>query len=67
MLGIGFEELAVVLVAVVVLVRPRDLPALFRKAGRLWGELRSLGDKARASARDAARDLRIDEEEEEGK
>jgi len=65
MLGIGFEELAIVLVAVLVLVRPRDLPALARKAGKVWGELRALSDKAKSSARDAARELSVEEEKEE--
>jgi len=65
MFGIGLGELAVILVAIVILVNPKDLPALFRKAGRLWSELRSLGDKARDVARDAAREIRIDEDKEE--
>lgn len=67
MLGIGLEEIAVVFVAILVLVRPDDLPAVFRKAGRLWGTLRELSDKARSSARDAAREIRVEEEKEERK
>jgi sec-independent protein translocase protein TatB len=62
--GIGLGEIAVVLVAAVVLINPKDLPVLFRKAGRLWGELRALSDKAKAEARDAARDIGIEDDKE---
>jgi sec-independent protein translocase protein TatB len=68
MFGIGLGEIAVVLVAAVVLINPKDLPVLFRKAGRLWGELQAMSDKARAeartAARDAARDIGIEEDKE---
>ncbi len=64
MLGIGFEELLVVLVAALVLINPRDMPRLFRKAGRFWGALRAMSEKAKDAAREAARDIRIDEEKE---
>jgi len=64
MFGIGLGEIAVVLVAAVVLINPKDLPVLFRKAGRLWGELRALSDKAKAEARDAARDIGIEDDKE---
>jgi sec-independent protein translocase protein TatB len=68
MFGIGLGELALILVVAVVLVNPKDLPAFFRKAGKLWGELRSMGDKARDiaenAAKDAAKDIRIDEHKE---
>lgn len=64
MFGIGLGEIAVVLVAAVVLINPKDLPVLFRKAGRLWGELRDLSDKAKAEARDAARDIGIGDDKE---
>jgi Sec-independent protein translocase protein TatA len=60
MFGIGLGEIAVVLAVALVLIKPEDLPALFRRAGRLWGELRAMSDKAR----DVARDIRIDEEKE---
>ena len=64
MFGIGLGEIAVVLVAAVILINPKDLPVLFRKAGRLWGELRAMSDKAKAEARDAARDIGIEDDKE---
>jgi Sec-independent protein translocase protein TatA len=45
MFGIGFGELIVILLAVIVFINPKDLPAFVRKVGRAWGELRSLKDK----------------------
>lgn len=54
MFGIGLGEIALVLVAALVLISPKDLPALVRRAGRLWGELRAMSDKARDAARNAA-------------
>jgi sec-independent protein translocase protein TatB len=70
MFGIGLGEIALVLVAAIVLINPKDLPALFRRAGRLWGELRAMSDKARDVARKAARDAAMDisiEDEKEGR
>jgi sec-independent protein translocase protein TatB len=69
MFGIGLGEIAVVLVVALVLIRPKDLPALLRKAGRLWGKLGAMSDKARdvakKAAREAARDISIEDEKEE--
>lgn len=63
MFGIGFEELVVVLVAALVLINPKDLPKLFRKAGKLWGRIRQLRETAENTARDVARDIRIGDKE----
>jgi Sec-independent protein translocase protein TatA len=45
MFGIGFSELVVILLAIIVFVNPKDLPAFVRKVGRAWGELQSLMDR----------------------
>jgi Sec-independent protein translocase protein TatA len=38
MFGIGFSEIIVVVLAVIVFVRPGDLPKFLRMAGRLYGK-----------------------------
>jgi Sec-independent protein translocase protein TatA len=37
MFGIGFSEIVIVFLALIVLVRPDDLPKFLRTAGRLYG------------------------------
>jgi len=38
MFGIGLSEFAVILCIVIVFVRPKDLPALFRRLGKLYAQ-----------------------------
>ena len=37
MFGIGFSEIVIIMLVVIVFVRPTDLPAFTRKLGRLYG------------------------------
>ena len=38
MFGIGFSEIVIIALVVIVFVRPADLPAFVRKLGRLYGQ-----------------------------
>jgi Sec-independent protein translocase protein TatA len=38
MFGIGFSEIVIVFLAVIIFVRPADLPKFLRTAGRLYGK-----------------------------
>ena len=38
MFGIGLSEFAVIVCIVIVFVRPKDLPALFRRLGKLYAQ-----------------------------
>jgi sec-independent protein translocase protein TatB len=38
MFGIGFSEIVIIVLVVIVFVRPADLPAFMRKLGKLYGE-----------------------------
>jgi Sec-independent protein translocase protein TatA len=38
MFGIGFSEIIIVFLAVIIFVRPGDLPKFLRTAGRLYGK-----------------------------
>lgn len=40
MFGIGFSELLVIALALIILVRPSDLPTILRKLGRAYGSLK---------------------------
>ncbi|HEY9053271.1 MAG TPA: hypothetical protein VIO60_00490 [Rectinemataceae bacterium] len=40
MFGIGFSELAIIALVLVVFIRPDDLPAFFRKMGKIYGQLK---------------------------
>jgi Tat protein translocase TatB subunit len=40
MFGIGFSELVVIVLVLIVFVRPDDLPAIVRKLARIYAELR---------------------------
>jgi Sec-independent protein translocase protein TatA len=40
MFGIGFSEIAIILMAALVFINPKDMPAFFRKVGRAMGQLR---------------------------
>jgi len=45
MFGIGFSELLVILCIVMLLVRPKDLPKVFRTLGKLVGKVKGLYDE----------------------
>ena len=48
MFGLGFIEIAVICVITLILVRPRDIPRLLAKLGRLYGHAsRQMGEVKR--------------------
>ncbi len=42
MFGIGWSELAVILCVAIIFIHPKDLPALFRKLGRLYSKVKKM-------------------------
>ena len=46
MFGLGFIEILVIFLAVIVFVNPKDLPAFFRKLGRVYGQIKDLRNKS---------------------
>lgn len=40
MFGIGFSELAIIAIVLIIVVRPEDLPSFFRKLGRLYVQVK---------------------------
>ncbi len=45
MFGLGIWELIIIIVAVVIFVKPEDLPKFFRKVGKLYGDLKRYNDE----------------------
>ena len=58
MFGIGWGEIALILVVAVLVVPPEDLPKLMREAGRWVVRARRMMDGARKEFQDA---LRVDD------
>lgn len=38
MFGIGFSEIAIIVLLLIIVIKPDDLPAFFRKLGRLYAQ-----------------------------
>jgi len=59
--GIGGAELIVIAAVALIVVGPKDLPKLLRKAGQFFGRMRAMADEFRQSFDDMARQTEIDE------
>jgi Sec-independent protein translocase protein TatA len=46
MFGLGFIEILVIFLAVIVFINPKDLPKFFRKIGRLYQQIRDIRNKS---------------------
>lgn len=57
MLGLSLQEFFVLLVAVVVFVRPEDLPQFVRSLGRLYGKIQRFVHEARSVTRSTIREI----------
>lgn len=58
MFGIGWGEIALILVVAVLVVPPEDLPKLLREAGRWAGKARKIVNSAKQEFEDA---MKIDD------
>jgi len=61
--GLGLFEIAIVLLALIIFVRPEDLPKLVRHVGRLYGDLQRQLNHFKHLTRDAMDELRNDQVE----
>ncbi|RMH52824.1 MAG: twin-arginine translocase subunit TatB [Alphaproteobacteria bacterium] len=61
MLDIGWSELLVIGVVALIVVGPKDLPAMFRTVGQYVGKARSMAREFQRSMEDAARQAELDE------
>ncbi len=58
---IGATELLVIAAVALIVVGPKDLPALMRKAGQFFAKLRGMANDFRASFEDMARQSELDD------
>ena len=42
MFGIGFGEILIILLIIIIFIRPEDLPKFLRSAGKLYGQLKRM-------------------------
>lgn len=59
--SIGFPELAIIVVIAILVVGPKDLPLLMRRAGQWVKKLRGMADDFRSNFDDLARQAELDE------
>lgn len=50
MFSIGFSEILIILVVMIVFIKPEELPEFFRKIGRLFGELNRMKNELKKLA-----------------
>jgi sec-independent protein translocase protein TatB len=46
MFGLGFFEILIIFLVVIIFINPKDLPKLFRRLGRLVRQLRDIRDSS---------------------
>lgn len=61
MFDIGWTELLVIAVVMIIVVGPKDLPAMLRTMGRYVGKLRRTASEFRGQFEDAIRESELDE------
>ena len=61
--GLGLFEIAIVVLALIIFVRPEDLPKLVRYVGRLYGDLQRQLNHFKHLTRDAMDELRNEQVE----
>ncbi len=57
MFGIGPWEIVVIAIVALIFIKPSDLPAVLRKVGRFFAELRSLRDDVTRSLSEVEREV----------
>lgn len=59
--GVGAFELVVIAVVALIVVGPKDLPVMMKKAGQFVGKMRAMASDFRASFEDMARQSELDD------
>lgn len=57
MFGIGWSELAVIFCVAIIFINPKDLPALFRKLGKLYAQVKKAYDEIVATKDQFVKDI----------
>ena len=59
MFGIGFSEVILLALVAIVLIKPDDLPAFFRKAGKFYGKVKAAYKEVVAVKDDFIREMEV--------
>tara|TARA_R110002060_G_C2053551_1_gene94879 strand:- start:98 stop:448 length:351 start_codon:yes stop_codon:yes gene_type:complete len=59
--GIGFSELLILALAALIIVGPKDLPLMMRKAGQMVAKARSMAREFQAAFEDIARQSELED------
>jgi Sec-independent protein translocase protein TatA len=59
--GLGLFEIIIILGAIIIFVRPEDLPKVVRNIGRIYGELQRQLNQFKYMTRDAMDNVRLDQ------
>lgn len=59
MFGIGFSELAIIILLIMIVIRPDDLPAFFRKLGHYYAQAKKIFKEITAVKDDFMRQMDI--------
>ena len=61
MFGLGFFEILIIFLVVIVFINPKDLPKVFRRLGRLVRQLRDIRDSSVQYMRKIEREIEAEE------
>jgi Tat protein translocase TatB subunit len=62
MFGLGFFEILIIFLVVIVFINPKDLPKVFRRLGRLVRQLRDIRDSSVQYMKRIEREIEAEEE-----
>ncbi|WP_319562625.1 hypothetical protein [Marispirochaeta sp.] len=60
--GLGFQEILLIGVLLLVFVRPEEIPAIFRRLGRIWAKAYYYYTLAKREMRNMEKEIGIEEE-----
>lgn len=60
--GLGFQEILLIGVLLLVFVRPEEIPAIFRRIGRIWAKAYYYYTLAKRELRNMEKEIGIEEE-----
>jgi sec-independent protein translocase protein TatB len=58
MFGLGFWEIIIILLAVIVLINPKEMPKIARKLGRWYRKVRNIQEKVGKEVKDFENEIR---------
>ena len=61
MFGLGFFEILIIFLVVIIFVNPKDLPKVFRRLGRVVRQLRDIRDSSVQYMRKIEREIEVED------